>query len=201
MPKKGSKVSEETKARMRESWRLRDPHPTLTGKYGLSEDTIRAEMAAGNRWCGSCKNFLNGKAFGKSLKRCRECQSRFNKENYQRHRDDKLHRRKDYYWANLDSEKHKRKKEQFAKYGIDHQWYERTLAEQGGGCAICGATKPDKRSKFMFVDHRHDCHPIRRACNDCRRGLLCGACNKALERLETIPGWSEKALAYLARYR
>jgi transposase-like protein len=200
MPNKGSKVSETTKQKMRESWKQRDPHPCLTGKYGISEETIRAEFASGKRWCGKCKAFLESALFGKSKHRCKACQSRFNKENYSRHREEKLQRRKDYYWANLESEKRKRKDEQFARYGASREWYEAKLAEQFGGCAICGVDKPDLRSKFFFVDHRHGCSCHGKACDKCRRGLLCNRCNNALERMETVADWHYMALQYLTNY-
>jgi len=202
MPSKGSKVSEETRQRMRESWKARDPHPCLTGKYALSEETIRAELAAGKTWCGSCKAFLDPSHYGASKKkqRCNACQSKFNKANYHKHREEKLASRKAYYRANLESEKRKRKNEFFRRYGASREWYEAKLEEQGGGCAVCGATIPDSRSKYLFVDHNHDCHPVRQACDKCRRGLLCGRCNSSLERIETDPQWGIKALAYLGRY-
>src|ERR1700733_2728420 len=140
MPKKGSKISEETRLKMRESWKKLDPHPFLTGRHGFTDEQIRAEFAAGRRWCGSCKSFLGSKLFGegKRKSRCLACQSRVNKANYLKYRDDKLERRKDYYHANIDSEKRKRKDEQFARYGASREWYESKLSEQNGGCALCG---------------------------------------------------------------
>ena len=202
MPNKGFKASEETKQRMRESWKKRDPHPYLVGRHGFTEEEVRAQLAAGFRWCGSCKQFLDSNIFGvgKRKTRCLSCQSKWNKSNYQKHRDEKLTKRKAYYRSNLKSEKRKAKDRQFAKYGATRDWYDSKLAEQGGGCAICGATIPDARSKFMFVDHRHECCNPRQACDKCRRGLLCGRCNSSLERIETDPQWGIKALAYLGRY-
>lgn len=202
MPKKGSKISEATRQRMRDSWKQRDPHPCLTGKHGLSEETIRAEFASGKLWCGSCRAFLGAALFGqsKSKKRCLACQSKFNKANYLKHRDSKLESRKAYYRANLEAEKSKRKKWFFKNQGASRSWYDQTLEDQGGGCAICGSNVPDSRSAYMFVDHRHECCPPRRACDKCRRGLLCGRCNSSLERVESDPEWGIKALAYLARY-
>jgi hypothetical protein len=76
-------------------------------------------------------------------------------------------------------------------YGVTQEWYETKLAEQGGHCAICerGASRGDKH---LAVDHNHKTEAI--------RGLLCSRCNAAIERLETVPDWGLKALAYLARY-
>lgn len=43
-----------------------------------------------------------------------------------------------------------------------------------GPCDICQSIGP------RVVDHDHVCCPDGRSCEKCRRGLLCGACNKAL---------------------
>ena len=71
--------------------------------------------------------------------------------------------------------------------------YERRLAEQNGGCALCKrAPKPGKRH---HVDHNHRTGAL--------RGLLCGPCNgKLLGRLErfghmvTLP----MLIEYLKKY-
>lgn len=53
-------------------------------------------------------------------------------------------------------------------YGITQADYERMLAAQGGGCAICGG----KRRGNLDIDH---CHKTGRV-----RGLLCRRCNRRL---------------------
>ena len=54
-------------------------------------------------------------------------------------------------------------------FGIEIADYERMLAAQGGGCAICGK-RPGKIS--LHVDHDHESGAI--------RGLLCVGCNNTL---------------------
>ena len=61
-------------------------------------------------------------------------------------------------------------------YGITGDDYARMLAEQGGGCAICGAKSPGKRARYFAVDHCHVTGTV--------RGLLCIKCNWRL-------GWFE----------
>lgn len=55
-------------------------------------------------------------------------------------------------------------------YGVDGEQYDRMLAAQNGGCAICGQERPDSRN--LMVDH---CHAT-----DAVRGLLCARCNTGL---------------------
>lgn len=74
-------------------------------------------------------------------------------------------------------------RQQLRLYGLTPECYERMLAEQGGGCAICQAKNPGmKHASRLYVDH---CHISNRV-----RGLLCRACNTMLgaarDRAETL---------------
>ena len=74
-------------------------------------------------------------------------------------------------------------------YGIDVPDYERILAEQGGGCYICGK-KPSER-RALDIDHDHKTGKV--------RGLLCSNHNRAIGLFgDNIRGLI-KALEYLAR--
>lgn len=77
-------------------------------------------------------------------------------------------------------------------YGITSEWYEAKLLEQGGGCAICQAKDRGRKIRSLHVDHSHK--------SSLNRGILCELCNHAIERLESISNWVEKAEAYLVRY-
>lgn len=79
-------------------------------------------------------------------------------------------------------------------YGITPEDYDRMLAEQGGTCGICDG--PQKKvngtdSAYYAVDH---CHATGKV-----RGLLCNGCNLLLHKLDTHPGWIERALDYLKK--
>lgn len=77
-----------------------------------------------------------------------------------------------------------------SRYGLKPGEYDRMFAEQGGVCAICGATPEQSVRGVLAIDHDHATGRV--------RGLLCIRCNAALERCE-VPGWMARAAEYLAR--
>ncbi len=64
--------------------------------------------------------------------------------------------------------------------------YERLLAAQNGGCAICGKEANGNR---LSVDHDHGTGRV--------RGLLCQQCNTGLGGFRDDPALLERAIAYL----
>lgn len=85
------------------------------------------------------------------------------------------------------------------KYGITLKDYDRMLAEQKGGCRLCGIT-PEEQGKRLAVDHAHDCCPYRRdgrTCGKCIRGLLCEDCNLGLGKFKDNPNLLRGAADYL----
>lgn len=67
-----------------------------------------------------------------------------------------------------------------------------SLAEQqGGGCAICGAVEA------LVIDHDHSCCPAGKSCPECRRGLLCHTCNRALGLMRDDVLILSSAMTYL----
>lgn len=78
------------------------------------------------------------------------------------------------------------------RYGVGPEWYEIKLAEQGGGCAICQTDVALNRKNYLAIDHCHKTMHL--------RGILCARCNLSLARFECVPGWAEKAMAYLRKY-
>ncbi len=77
------------------------------------------------------------------------------------------------------------------KYGITVDQYDQLLAEQGGGCAICGVAGPEAaRWGVLVVDHDHETGKV--------RGLLCSNCNCAIGLLGDSPELLTKAAGYLS---
>jgi len=85
------------------------------------------------------------------------------------------------------------------RYGLTPEAFAQKLADQGYACEMC--QRPFTEGQRVCVDHDHNlgCHPgEKKACDKCRRGLLCVSCNTALGHIET-----RYALArpYLKRWR
>lgn len=76
------------------------------------------------------------------------------------------------------------------RYGMTPQEYSVLIEEHAGFCGICGQAAEKSAKGVLHVDHDHATGAV--------RGLLCNRCNTALERVE-IPGWVERARAYLER--
>lgn len=153
-----------------EEWsaRLRDANKGRSGllaKYGISTDEYAQQISTGKRWCYWRKHWDDGTGFIRKIAVCGGCRREYNRA------------------MNL-----KR------IFGIDGDWYDAKLSDQGGVCAICDSANPqNKGMKFFAVDHDHVTSRI--------RGLLCSKCNGALERFEKFPDWGNRAIAYLAHYQ
>lgn len=76
------------------------------------------------------------------------------------------------------------------KYKISKEDYSAMLAEQFGGCAVCGRTVPGGRGSF-HIDHDHSTGGI--------RGLLCAPCNMGIGMLGDNSAGIRLALNYLER--
>lgn len=75
------------------------------------------------------------------------------------------------------------------KFGMTGAAYAAMLANQGGGCAICGATEPGGRGRYFHVDHDHATTSV--------RALLCNRCNRALGLFEDDHRLIARAAWYL----
>lgn len=111
-------------------------------------------------------------------------------------------RYKEWHSQNVEYVREKKQKLHFSNRSASREWYDQKLAEQGGGCGICMSKTPKGAGNRFHIDHNHDCCTSPgRACERCRRGLLCSQCNLALERMESIDDWGMKAIAYLLKYK
>lgn len=75
-------------------------------------------------------------------------------------------------------------------YGIGQEQYEKLLAEQEGGCAICGKTS-EEEGRNLAVDHDHKTGEI--------FGILCTHCNKFLVGRLREPSAFISAAKYLQK--
>lgn len=93
------------------------------------------------------------------------------------------------------------RKHLLGRYGLTQETFNALLAEQGGGCAICGSTDPKTHHGKWHIDHDHACCVGRgqRTCGSCVRGLLCGPCNTGLGQFGDDPDRLEAAVKYLRK--
>lgn len=102
---------------------------------------------------------------------------------------------REWYQQNPD----KRRDQHYKQFGISLVDYNRMLAEQNGGCAICGASASidvDHRTgkqRRLHVDHCHRTGVV--------RGLLCSSCNLGIGKLGDDPDRLERAAMYLRKAR
>ena len=166
------------------------------------------------KMCSKCREWKPLITFYKNLKyisgyspQCKKCQRKYYWENRDHYlsawqeristEGDKIKKRqKDWYMNNPDKNREHSRKANLKRFGVDEEWYENTLRAQGGKCAICRSL--DSRSgvgRRFAIDHDHNCCPEGRACDRCRRGLLCFPCNTRLKHVES--GWANAAMEYL----
>lgn len=88
-----------------------------------------------------------------------------------------------------------------AGHGLTVEQYDQVLLEQGGGCAVCGATEPGGRWGRFHIDHDHEHCPGFWGCGDCVRGLLCNNCNMGIGFLGDDAARLRAAAQYLERTR
>lgn len=161
-----------------------DPHLSPPAHQHEVRALNKILYAAGYKWCRGCRCAVPLGDFGKKqdrwapippgldtplATRCRPCMREY-------HRGKKVDRR---IWR------------LHARYGLTAHDYRVLLAEQGGGCAICGARPPDDEPFGLFVDHCHKTNVV--------RGLLCSPCNGALGSFEDSVARLRRAIAYLQR--
>lgn len=77
------------------------------------------------------------------------------------------------------------------RYGITIDDYENMKALQENRCAICDSLEPGGRRNEFCVDYDHETGQV--------RGLLCAACNRLLDVLESRH-WRNLAEIYLNKY-
>jgi len=73
------------------------------------------------------------------------------------------------------------------------------LVEEQNGCKICGSKTPGGSGNW-HIDHDHNCCPQRESCENCRRGVLCNACNLMLGFAKDNVSTLQKAIQYLEEY-
>jgi hypothetical protein len=121
-------------------------------------------MANGQKKCSLCKEMLPLDLFSQYRRKDRD--------------PDKL------YWCSSCNpcrrlrwnSKLARRQQLARRYNVTPEWFDETLAKQGG-CAACGSETTD--GKYWHIDHDHSCC-AKNSCGKCIRGILCHGCNTGL---------------------
>lgn len=174
--------------RRKHGYKPRQP-PGPTKRCPKCEQTFDRSEFQGRGWCRSC----NAARVAEYTEANREHVNALRRE--ARLRDPEKYRVRD-----RDRHKRDKTKRQDAslrrRFGIGLDDYERMLAEQNGGCAICGAahTTIDKRTgqpQRLHIDHCHRTGQV--------RGLLCSNCNIGIGYFADDPDRLKKAAEYVSR--
>lgn len=65
--------------------------------------------------------------------------------------------------------------------------WENLWDEQCGLCYLCGGDLNRDELNGANIDHDHDCCPKGKSCANCRRGLTCNRCNRAIGFFDDDP--------------
>lgn len=194
--------TEEELQRIRDFWTPEQRHAhseTMTGKTlgkPKSEDTKRAMQES---WTNERRESFRASILKSWTPERREQQRLRMKNNV--HKAGKCYRGGSKALSSKPSASEERQHDYRLRYAYkkSRRWYEKKLAEQGGGCAICGAPRT---GKMLAVDHDHSCCRGTKSCGKCVRGILCDRCNTVIGRMEELElDWHGKAMTYLEQYR
>jgi hypothetical protein len=85
---------------------------------------------------------------------------------------------------------------QRSRYGVDGEKFLALRVVQDDQCAICGKLFVET----PHIDHDHGCCGPKKACEKCRRGLLCRQCNAGIGNLQDSIEILLRAVDYLRKY-
>lgn len=164
-------------------------------KHGGFQQPLANFHKQGNRLHSHCKDCVNG--WARKHRREHPERVRAASRKWYREHPDKLS------WYQEHPERVRDKT--VRHYNATQQWYERKLADQNGRCGICRTDKSGFKKGNFAIDHDHHClegHNKKRACDRCRRGLLCNLCNMRLSaHIEHRPAQLTNAeKRYLKKY-
>jgi len=123
---------------------------------------------------------------------CKECRKQYNREWTKRTKFKEPPR----YQKRKAEGYYERKR--LARYGLTPETFKELFAFQGNKCGICGNTESGN-GRAWAIDHDHKCCPPERACDKCRRGVLCHGCNTGMGGLGDNAELLFKAILYLGK--
>lgn len=178
-------------------------------RYVPTPRTTAILVVDGMKPCSTCKLLLPVGEFGRDSNTptglCYSCRSCCNAKTRSRRNNEKAKDPEAYLarvrasaqeWrasAPPELRKSRGRKQLFTKRGVTAEWYDETLAEQGGVCAICKQPESKLSSggglKMLAIDHDHITGKA--------RGLVCQQCNIGIGAFRDSPDLLRKATLYL----
>ena len=126
---------------------------------------------------------------------CRVCKVEYNRD--WRHRNLDVVRKRDQKKYAKRKENGGLRKTRLAHYGLTPETFAVLFAKQGNACGICQSLTSGN-ARDWHIDHDHSCCPPERACDKCRRGILCHLCNVGIGGLGDSAALLVRAIEYLA---
>lgn len=143
-------------------------------KYCRTAKNIESQRAGGLKNTRECSYCGIKKHYAKGM--CRNCYTR----NFRTGSPDiKFSGNKERVYNNGQTYKEIRKNGLMHRYKLTIEDYEKMAKD---GCHICGGF--GSKTKALHVDHDHTCCDHYVSCGLCVRGILCDACNTAVDKYE-----------------
>jgi hypothetical protein len=148
--------------------------------------------------CSKCKTkkelseFYRNKAQKDGFNnQCKICHVEHNKKDYEKHKEKRVTKNKQYRNENLEADKiRKRDYRLKLSYGISFEQKCGIIKTQNGKCAICNDEL--KTPKHTHLDHDHITGKV--------RGVLCNHCNRGLGGFKDSQTFLLKAVEYLFKH-
>lgn len=136
--------------------------------------------------CGTCKArkpasefYVNKSRLDGLQTSCKPCKAEYNRNHYKKNADD--------YKASAN----RHRQPPWRRHRLTEDRYGELLAKHDGLCHVCIT------EKAAVIDHDHACCPGQHSCGECVRGVLCGACNRALGLFRDNIEVMARAIQYL----
>lgn len=126
------------------------------------------EFYTGKAQCKACRKAVNAAWYLANKERCNAVSRAWHAAN----KDKASARHSAYYFANADRLKARAAENCISKYGKSRNWYDQQLADQDGGCAVCGSLGTTSPAGVPVETSMHSMPTLRRLLPGLRMRVL-----------------------------